>query len=131
MNNIGLTNDDIRTIAENLIAVFDANPQRVDSLPPDVDRVVIRDTMVIVYLRDGSRGKANCDYMDTFDPYVGFVMAYYKAKNGKNFELKNVLKSCIENAKRKDYKQAVLKNYDNKKKQLAKAKKQLDDLKNK
>jgi hypothetical protein len=86
--------------------------QRVDALPVDVDRVIINGTTVIVYLRDGNKGKANCDYMDTFDPYVGFVLAYYKSKNGKNFELKNVFKSCVESAQKKGYRQAILKNYD-------------------
>jgi hypothetical protein len=85
----------------------------VNSLPKDVEKVVINGTTVVVYLQDGSKGKANCDYMDAFDPYVGFVLAYYKAKNGKNFALKGVLKSCIDSAQRKGYKQAILKNYDN------------------
>jgi hypothetical protein len=85
---------------------------RVDSLPSDVDHVVINGTTVIVYLCDGNKGKANCDYMDAFDPYVGFVLAYYKAKNNKNFALKSVFKSCIDAAQRKGYKQAILKNYD-------------------
>lgn len=86
--------------------------QRVGALPSDVKSVVINNTTVIVYLCDGRKGKANCGYMDTFDPYVGFVLAYHRCKHNKNFELKNVLKSCIDSAQRKGYKQAILKNYD-------------------
>lgn len=104
---------DFEEAFNRIAGIIGINNQRVDSLPTDVDRVIINGTTVIVYLRDGSKGKAHCDYMDTFDPYVGFVLAYHKCKNGKNGSLKNVLDSCIKSAKRKGYKQAILKNYDN------------------
>ena len=104
---------DMNEIAKALAKLQRIVHKRVDSLPEDVDKVVIKDTTVIVYLFNGNKGKSSCDYMDVFDPYVGFVLAYYKAKNAKNFELKRVLKSCIDSARRKGYKQAILKNYDN------------------
>jgi hypothetical protein len=84
----------------------------VDYLPADVEKVIMNGYAVVVYLMNGNKGVSQCDDVDTYDPYVGFCIAYYRAKYGKNYELKNTLKSCIESAKRKGYKIAVLKNHD-------------------
>jgi len=86
--------------------------KKVDSLPSDVKEVIINDTIVVVELIGGAKGVAKCGHMDLFDPYVGFCIAYYKAKYGKNFELKMRLESCIESANKKGYKTAILKNHD-------------------
>lgn len=86
--------------------------QRVDSLPVDVKNVIINGKTVIVTLLNDSKGVSKCGFGDTFDPYVGFVLAYYKAKKDRNGSLKKVLDSCISSAKRKGYKQAILKNYE-------------------
>jgi hypothetical protein len=102
-------------ICGKYFSVSEADEHKVDSLPSDVEKVIINGATVVVYLRDKSKGNANCAYMDVFDPYVGFVLAYYKAKNNKNFALKKVLKSCVDSAQRKGYKQAILKNYDDSK----------------
>ena len=48
---------------------------------------------------------------DDFDEYTGFCIAYYKAKNIKSYDLKLALAKCCENASKKGYKQAILKNY--------------------
>jgi hypothetical protein len=91
------------------------NEPRVDSLPADVQNVMVNGTTVIVTLTDGIKGVAKCGYMDEFDPYVGFVLAYHKCKNGKNGSLKKVLEGCIKSADKKGYKLAILKNYDEQK----------------
>lgn len=84
------------------------NHESKNNLPYDVKKVIMRDGKVVVVLRNGSKGVSNCSYNDEYDPYVGFCIAYYKAKNNKNFELKKTLKGCVENAKKKGYKQAIL-----------------------
>jgi hypothetical protein len=81
-----------------------------DMLPYDVEKVIIQDKSVTVLLRNGKKGNSTCSENDTFDPYVGFTIAYYKARQNKNFRLKQALKGCVENAKKKGYKQAILNN---------------------
>jgi len=79
-------------------------------LPYDVDKVYIQDKSVTVLLKNGKKGNSTCFENDVFDPYVGFVIAYYKAKQSKNFRLKQALKGCVANAKKKGYAQAILLN---------------------
>ncbi|CAB1251563.1 protein of unknown function [Ruminococcaceae bacterium BL-6] len=81
-----------------------------DFLPSDVKNVIIHDKSVIVNLNDGRKGISKLDDKDTFDEFTGFVIAYYKAKHTKTFELKKVLKGCVKSANKKGYKQAILKN---------------------
>ena len=81
-----------------------------DMLPYDVEKVFIQDKSVTVLLKNGKKGTSTCSSDDTFDPYVGFTIAYYRAKQSKSFRLKQALKGCVENAKKKGYKQAILNN---------------------
>jgi len=81
-----------------------------DILPHDIKRVIVQNKAVIVILRNGDKGISTCSQDDTFDPYVGFTIAYYKAKQSKNYKLKQALNRCVENAKKKGYKQAILNN---------------------
>ena len=87
------------------------NGQRVDCLPSDVDKVIINDKKVIVNLTDGRKGIASLSGEDEMDTYTGFTIAYYKAKNAKSFELKQILDGCVKSAKKKGYEQAILRNY--------------------
>jgi hypothetical protein len=77
-------------------------------LPKDVQRVIINNRSVTVILTNNNKGTSSCSEADEFDPYVGFCIAYYKAKNKKNYELKKALNGCVDNAKKKGYKQAIL-----------------------
>jgi|ERR1035437_2086972 hypothetical protein len=79
-------------------------------LPSDVNKVIINNRNVTVILTNKDKGTSVCDKKDTFDPYVGFCIAYYKAKNKSNFKLKTALQGCILNADKKGYKQAILNN---------------------
>lgn len=94
---------------ENLRKVM--NGQRVNCLPSDVDKVIINDKKVIVNLTDGRKGIASLSNEDEMDTYTGFAIAYYKAKNSKSFELKQILDGCVKSAKKKGYEQAILRNY--------------------
>jgi hypothetical protein len=85
---------------------------KVNSLPEDVDKVVIKGRKIVVILLNGQKGIVNCQYGDDFDVLFGFTLAYYKAKYGKCFDLRRVLNSCIDSAKRKGYEQAILKNHE-------------------
>ena len=89
-----------------------ATSPRIDCLPKDVEHVIINDKAVVVTLTDGRRGVAKCQENDEFDPYVGFVLAYYKSKNNKNYKLKETLERFINNTNKKGYKQTVMKNFD-------------------
>ena len=88
--------------------------QKVDSLPSDVDNVIINGKTVIVTLTDERKGVAICGKKDEFDPFVGFCIALHKARSKKCYGLKQTLDSCVENAKKKGYSHAILKNYDDK-----------------
>lgn len=110
-NQIAVSKENLGSFMREMSSVF-YGKQKVNSLPSDVKEVIINDTTVIVELTDGTKGIAKCGCMDTFDPYVGFCIAYYKTKNNKNFELKTKLQSCIENANKRGYKVAILKNHD-------------------
>lgn len=79
-------------------------------MPADVKRVIIHGEVVVVELTTGKKGVGKCDRNDTFDPYVGFCIAYYKAKNKSNYKLKTALELCIERAYMKGYKHAILNN---------------------
>lgn len=79
-------------------------------LPDDVESVIINNRNVIVILTDGRKGVSKALDTDTFDEFTGFAIAYYKAKNQRVFELKKILHNCVESAKKKGYKQAILKN---------------------
>ncbi len=94
---------------ENLRKVM--NGQRVNCLPSDVDKVIINDKKIIVNLTDGRKGIASLSGEDEMDAYTGFTIAYYKAKNAKSFELKQILDGCVKSAKKKGYEQAILRNY--------------------
>lgn len=87
------------------------NGQRVNCLPSDVDKVIINDKKIIVNLTDGRKGIASLSGEDEMDTYTGFTIAYYKAKNAKSFELKQILDGCVKSAKKKGYEQAILRNY--------------------
>lgn len=91
---------------------YDNRKQRVDCLPKDVDNVMVNGTTVIVTLTDKRKGIAKCMGGDYFDVMNGFKNAYYNAHNDGVGKLKKVLEGCVESAKRKGYKQAILKNYD-------------------
>jgi hypothetical protein len=82
-----------------------------DFLPSNVKSVVMHDGITIVNFKDGSKGIAKQNSKDVYDPYLGFVIAYYKGQHNKSFDLKLALEGCLENAKKKGYKQAILKNY--------------------
>lgn len=77
-------------------------------LAEDVDNVIFNGNATIVTLNDGRKGISKCDNHDEFDPYNGYVIAYYKAKHDKNFELKKMFNGCIEYSKKKGYKQTVV-----------------------
>jgi hypothetical protein len=94
---------------------FTGKSKKVKSLPNDVQQVVFNSGNVVVYLTNGNKGVAQLGEHDVYDPYIGFIIAYYKSKNGRNFELKKTLESCVMSATRKGYKQAILKNYDDEK----------------
>jgi hypothetical protein len=111
MSEIKVSKENVKEFKRQMNSIF-YGKKKVDSLPSDVKEVIINDTTVIVELIGGAKGVAKCGHMDLFDPYVGFCIAYYKAKNGKNFELKTRLESCIESANKKGYKTAILKNHD-------------------
>ena len=82
-----------------------------NSLPNDVKSVIINNNNVVVSLKNGKKGVAVKSSEDNFDPFVGFCIAYYKAKNTRVFNLKKSLGNCINSAKKKGYKQSILKNY--------------------
>jgi hypothetical protein len=92
------------------------NKSKNDFLPSDVKDVIINDNSVIVNLTNGKKGVSTQSPEDHFDPFVGFCIAYYKAKNIKVFRLKEALDGCDSAARKKGYKQAILKNYDEDKK---------------
>lgn len=85
--------------------------QSCDFLPLDVEKVIFHEKNTTVFLTDGRKGTSYAIESDEFDEFTGFVIAYYKAKNKKVFALKEVLRNCVESAKKKGYKQAILKNY--------------------
>ncbi len=105
-------NMDYSYFANALRNTLSTKKQRVDCLPKDVDNVMINGTTVIVTLTDKRKGVAKCQKNDEFDVMIGFKNAYYNAHNDGVGKLKKVLEGCIESAKRKGYKQAILKNYD-------------------
>ena len=111
MSEIKVSEKNIKEFKRQMNSIF-YGKKKVDSLPSDVKEVIINDTIVVVELIGGAKGVAKCGHMDLFDPYVGFCIAYYKAKYGKNFELKERLQSCIDSANKKGYKTAILKNHD-------------------
>jgi hypothetical protein len=84
---------------------------RISELPSDVKQVIFNNKNTVVILNNGIKGVAKCSPADEFDPYVGFVLAYYKAKNKKNHKLHEIFDSCITTANKKGYAQAILKNY--------------------
>lgn len=85
----------------------DQNP-----LPRDVKQVFIRekDRAVTVELTNGTKGTSICSKYDTFDPYVGYTIAYDKAKNAGRYQLKKSLDSCVKSAAKKGYKVAIMQN---------------------
>ena len=46
---------------------------------------------VTVILKNGNIGRAACSPEDTFDPYVGFAVAYARAVAGSNSKFKNLV----------------------------------------
>lgn len=46
---------------------------------------------VTVILKNGNIGRATCSPEDTFDPYVGFAVAYARAVAGSNSKFKNLV----------------------------------------
>lgn len=79
-------------------------------LPDDVKQVIIHDKTVIVILKNGGKGVSTCSPGDEFDEYIGYSVALQRARDGYAFQIKCVLASCIESAKKKGYKHAILKN---------------------
>ena len=79
-------------------------------LPSDVESVIFNNRNTVVTLTDGRKGVAKCDIHDEFDPYTGFTTAYYKAHYDKNFELKKMFNNYMEFAKKKGYKQTIIRN---------------------
>ena len=79
-------------------------------LPNDVESVIFNNRNTVVTLTDGRKGIAKCDIHDEFDPYTGFTTAYYKAHYDKNFELKKMFGNYMEFAKKKGYKQTIIRN---------------------
>ena len=104
--NLGETKKLLKFLSYNVYSKHCGKNQNI--LPKDVRRVIINNRSVTVILTNDNKGTSNCSEVDEFDPYVGFCIAYYKAKNKKNYELKKALKGCIENAMKKGYKQAIL-----------------------
>lgn len=78
-------------------------------LPPDVKNVYVHNKSVVVELFNGHKGVSTVAENDVFDPFVGFCISYFKAKNKGSFDLKKALDNCVENAKKKGYDQAILK----------------------
>lgn len=102
------TPENMKKFAKEYKAIWGKEENNI--LPYDVEKVFIQDKSVTVLLRNGKKGNSICSSDDTFDPYVGFTIAYYRAKQSKSFRLKQALKGCVENAKKKGYKQAILNN---------------------
>lgn len=92
---------------ENITTDFDMTNYKT-VLPPDVQKVIMTNDTVVVTLHDGSKGVAHCMEGDTMDNFVGFCVAYFKAKSKCPFEVKRSLNKCADSAKRKSYRQAVL-----------------------
>lgn len=85
---------------------------KIDFVPSDVRDVIIKDNTVVVNLIDGRKGVAKAYAEDNFDPFVGFSIAYFKAKNKKVYHVKKALDGCVNAAKKRGYSHAILKNYD-------------------
>jgi hypothetical protein len=81
-----------------------------NQLPSDVKKLIIHKRNVTVVLTNGDKATSKCSRKDTFDPYVGFCIAYYKCKHDGNHKFKKALDTCIASAKRKGYAQAIWNN---------------------
>jgi hypothetical protein len=62
-----------------------------------VDRVIVNNKAVIVFLTNGDKGVAVCDENDYFDPMVGFSVAYAIAvgTKGNKTQFKKNLKKVL------------------------------------
>ena len=62
-----------------------------------VDRAIVNDKAVIVFLTNGDKGVAVCDENDYFDPMVGFSVAYAMAvgTKGNKTQFKKNLKKVL------------------------------------
>ena len=85
------------------------NNNNRDFIPDDVEKIIMNKKNVTVILKNGNKSSAKIADKDDYDEFVGFSIAYYKAKNDKVFKLKQVLHNCRLNAEKKGYKQAILK----------------------
>lgn len=113
MNNEDALRKNFYDAIEGVAKEHNINPyiSKYDFLPNDVKSVIIHKNTVIVNLHNGCKGISKCSCKDEFDVYMGFTIAYYKAKNSKSFKLKQVLDDCLQSAIKKGYDKAILKNY--------------------
>lgn len=93
------------------ISKINERKSKYDFLPSDVANVIICNNTVVVNLNNGIKGVSKCNHKYEFDAYTGFTIAYYKARNSKSFKLKQALDNCLQNANKKGYDKAILKNY--------------------
>jgi len=108
-SSIQLTGKDMYKLAD-MVAKNYKSKSKYDFMPSDVKNVIINKNTVIVNLKNGCKGISKCSRNDEFDNFIGFTIAYYKAKNSKSFKLKEVLDSCVQSANEKGYRNAILKN---------------------
>lgn len=84
---------------------------KYDFLPSDIKSIILDKDTVIVNLKHSGKGVSKCSNNDEFDNFIGFIIAYYKAKNSKSFKLKQVLDLCVQSVNERGYDKAILKNY--------------------
>lgn len=78
-----ITYDDFKEIMRKENYVYDRNtgfPTYTKMFNRDmIDRIIINDATVIVFLENGNKGTAQCSDDDLFDEFKGFYIAYYRA----------------------------------------------------
>lgn len=78
-----ITYDDFKEIMRKENYVYDINlgfPKYTKMFNRDlINKIIINDTTVIVVLKNGKKGTAQCSDEDKFDEFKGFYIAYYRA----------------------------------------------------
>jgi predicted transposase YbfD/YdcC len=62
----------------------------------------------VVELQDGKRGKCSCSSEDTFDPFVGFCLAYVSAITQNKKTLKQVITNKFKYSLDKGHKHCII-----------------------
>lgn len=82
-NKYHVTYEDFREIVRKENYIYDRNtgfPEYTKMFNRDmIDRIIINDATVIVFLENRNKGTAQCSDDDLFDEFKGFYIAYYRA----------------------------------------------------